>query len=147
MKFKVAKKVTHQQIKLEPGVEYAFRLESAIYLGKENTRKPDIRELKHGEPAAEKQTPPHLLHVVQLDTGEEGVIVCPSVLVSELEENYPESTEGAGDWDYVGRYFQITILGKKAGKRYHTVSITELLVDEDLDAEEVEEPKKKGVKK
>lgn len=56
-----------------------------------------------------KKEPAHLAQVTDLDTGEEKQMIGPSVLRSTLEEEYPNTA-------YVGKFFEIENLGKKAGR-------------------------------
>lgn len=56
-----------------------------------------------------KKEPAHLAQVTDLDTGEEKQMIGPSVLRSTLEEEYPDAK-------YVGKFFEIENLGKKAGR-------------------------------
>lgn len=126
MAFKVAKRVTHAQIKLRPGTDYAFRIDSALYRGKEE--KPQVKT--DGEPLAPRQ-PPWLVQVTMIDSGEEGVIVMPTIAVTELNDNYPEES-------YVGKFFNLRVLGKKQGRggnNYNEIELLELEPDEDVPVE------------
>lgn len=65
---------------------------------------------------------PTLLDVQDLDTTVPSLVVCPTVLVNELTEKYPDDS-------YVGRHFAVENMGKKkgkGGKSYSKISIVEL---------------------
>ena len=58
-----------------------------------------------------------LVHAVDLETGEEGVLVVGTTLKSNLSEAYEKINS---------LKFEITKLAKKDGKRYHTYSVYEV---------------------
>lgn len=111
--FKVKRRVVEQLIKLKEETEYTFLLRGEIYKAKDVAR-----TRKESEP----KDPPYLCSVTDMTTGEEGVIIVPTVLRSELEDFYPDST-------YIGRVFQIC-KHKIEGKRYSTWDIAEMEPDE-----------------
>lgn len=69
----------------------------------------------------EKMEPATICQVTNLETGERQTLVCNAVLVSTLDEQYPDD-------DYIGRGFRIVKHAKAKGKRYHTFSIDEIKV-------------------
>lgn len=62
--------------------------------------------------------------VVNLEDGKRYQLVLGSVLIANLQENYP--TEN----DVFGKSFEITKHNKKTGKDYHTYTIYEIEADE-----------------
>jgi hypothetical protein len=108
--FTKVRSITRPQIKIVDEVEYYFRFDSAMYLGKEIV-------------ATEGRKPmeaPTLINVVQLDTGEEGVVILHKIVSDTLKEKYPND-------GYVGKCFAITI-HKLQTKRYKAASITEIAI-------------------
>jgi len=65
------------------------------------------------------QTPATVMRVVNLESGEMAQVVCPSVLVSNLNTHYPAES-------YVGKSFEIIAHAAKDGKRYRTVDVYEI---------------------
>jgi hypothetical protein len=105
---RVVNRVTRQQIKIKPGKKYTLLFEDAMYIGK---------PIKGDE----KKEPPHLANVKDMDTGEIGLIICPHVLRSELNNSYPDA-------GYVGKYFEIT-QHKVEGKNYTVFDIAEVVFE------------------
>ena len=68
-------------------------------------------------------TPAHLM-TLESDSGNQIKIVVNAVLRKELEEAYPAPEDGELP-AYVGGWFQITKMRKKAGKTYNTFEIIE----------------------
>lgn len=95
-RFKVLKTVSLPLKSLAEGDLAHVKMETAIRLGEKLKGK-----------ANEKKEPAHLANVIDLDTGEEMLMIIPAVLKSSLEDNYKDES-------YVGKAFQITHLGKKA---------------------------------
>lgn len=124
IRFKVKQRITFPQLKLEPGVAYPVLIKAPIFEGKP-VRASSLKE-NTDKPADDNkaENPPHLARITSLTDGKDYEIVCPAVLVAELEDNFP-------DHSYVDRAFQITLLGKKAGKRYHTIDLVELEIEAD----------------
>lgn len=115
IKFKTLRRVTLPIIKLVPDVPRYLEVTDAIFQGKEIAGQTADKDGK-------KRAPAMLVNVVDLETGEAGQIVMNKVLMSTLQEEYPEDT-------YVGRQFQIVKLAKKEGKDYHPFSVTEIEID------------------
>lgn len=111
---KVKQKLTFAQLKLVENVPCYIKITKAIYEGK---------ELKTTGEA--KQKPANLMHVTDLSTGEEDmIIVVPSVLQSTLEESYEKET-------YVGKGFAVVMGEIKEGsgsRKYRTFKIDEIEV-------------------
>lgn len=77
-----------------------------------------------GKKIDDKKEPATLCHAVDMETGEEGVIICPMVLQKELNENYPGES-------YVGKGFEISKT-RDPEKKYNHVSISEVAVPDDF---------------
>ncbi len=123
IKFKKIKAVTLRQLKLKMNVEYYIKFTGAMTLGKEIPEKATV-DSKTGEvvPAA-KREPAHIAFIVNLETGEPMMMVCPTVLRKELEEAY------AGE-GYVGKCFGF-VQTKVEGKKYNLVEIWEVAEPDD----------------
>lgn len=102
--------VTLPLFKMMNNREYIFRFVGPMFIGKEV-------QAKEGK----KMEPPHLAHVTDLNTGEDGQIILGAVLVKELQENYPGDT-------YVGKSFEIVKHAPDGPKRYSLWTITEVAV-------------------
>jgi len=79
---------------------------------------------KNASSEDKKKEPPTLLPVTNLETGEIQVIICGSVLVDLLNDEYPGDT-------YVNKGFAILIKEKKdgkGGKTYNTYDVREIAV-------------------
>ncbi len=85
-----------------------------IHAGKVNPNKKD----KDGK----VQEPMQLAPITNLDNGEQSMLICASVVQSNMAEKYP------GDL-YVGKAFEITCTGKVPGKRYKGYTIYELTAE------------------
>lgn len=107
--FKRARRLTLPNFKLIENTPLRVRFESVMVVGKRID----------GDEADRK--PATIANVTNLDTGELGQIVCPRLLVSELNETFPQDT-------YVGKSFEIVKGEKKKGKNntYNTMDIFEL---------------------
>lgn len=107
MKFTVKKQVVLPQLKLVVGNEYFFKPTSEMYIGKK---------------IEDDKDPATLMNGVNLETGEECLIVVPTVLASVLREAYEER-----DDSYVGKCFRFELV-KVNGKKYHQVKVEEIEV-------------------
>lgn len=68
----------------------------------------------------QEMEPPTIIIGEDLDNGREPIqVIAGAVLVSEIEQAYPEQT-------YLGKAFELTRHPKKAGKKYHTFSVVEV---------------------
>lgn len=116
--FKIVKNVTLPLLKMKAGLDpYFLRFESAMALGRA------IKDAGKDSAGKTKQMePPFLAHVVELSTGEEMQIICPAVMRSTLDEEYPDNA-------YVGKSFQVTISSIE-GKKYNMVTLAEIEMDD-----------------
>lgn len=103
-KFKVLRQVTLPTFKLKKGREYFLKFETAMELGKE------IKNSTMGRAT--------VMRAVDLETGELGIVLCPTILRNELAEQYP------GD-AYIGRCFSV-VLYKVPEKRWTGVTLSEV---------------------
>lgn len=117
------KTVTRTLIKLQNNRPYYFKIEGAMFVGK---------ELKAKEGDTKKKDPATLLNVINLEDGSEGQIIVGTVLKSTLNEEYPKD-------GYVGRCFEIE-KKRDAQHDYNTYNIAEI---EDPAAEEEKGSSKK----
>lgn len=107
--FKEKKRVTLPVIKFEPGKPVFVKILGEMHLGKKTKGRGDKAQM---EPAT-------LAEVVDLNTGENGLIICATVLKSVLDENYPNNA-------YVGKGFKITKMEKREGRSYNEYDLVEL---------------------
>lgn len=122
--FKVKKNVTLPVHKLKPGEERYFLFTSPMHIGK------DTGQVMNGK----KMEPATIADVIDLQTGELGVLICATVMHKEISEQYP------GD-SYIGKAFAITMT-KVPEKKYNLYSILEIEKDEaqqEADPEQGEE--------
>jgi len=103
----IKKALTKTLFKLENNTAYYLRVDGAIFTGK----KIDSGKTKDMEPA-------ELMHVTNLETGEEGQIIVPAVLGKILREECPNDS-------YVGKGFEI-VKFRDTGARYSTFNVAEL---------------------
>lgn len=107
-KFKRVCALTLPVLKLEKGKTRYLAFLGAMHTGKAIGDKPAAT----------------LLHSLDMETGEEGTVIVPAVMQSELNDGYP------GD-AYVGRGFEVTIT-RVPEKRYNLVSIAEVTIPDDV---------------
>lgn len=110
--FKVKKNVTLPVIKLKPGEEAYLQFTGPMHVGK------DTGQVMNGR----KMDPATIAEVMDLSTGELGVLICATVLQKELNDGYPDDS-------YIGKAFAITVT-KVPEKKYNLYSIIEIEVDE-----------------
>lgn len=110
---KIIKHVTMPTLKLVPGTPAYVKITDPIFDGKPSKK-------KEGE--TEEKKPPKILNVINLETGEAMQLVCGTVVVSEILDNYKEDA-------YVGKCFMIE-KGNKVdaggGRGYFTYKISEI---------------------
>lgn len=111
--FKRKKLLTRPVLKMVENVPVYVKFEGPIYVGKE--LKSD-RAQKEGD---KKREPAHLADVIDLASGEQAQIIAAAVVVSVLDENYP-------DKGYVGKCFSITKKGRAPGKQYFGYNVEEI---------------------
>lgn len=109
---KVIKRLTIPLLKMVKGETIAVKLTGAIYVGKPQ------KDAKEGDKPAD------LCNVINLDTGDEMQIIVPSVLKSNLEEQYPKQS-------YIDKCFEITKGESReskagGGRRYSEFTILEV---------------------
>lgn len=112
--FKKIRQITLGVLKLSAQPRYIYIM-SQMYIGEKI--------------ANSKMAPATLMHAIDMETGEEGLILCASVLQKELLSNYGAS-------DYVRRAFEIT--QHKAAKGYNLVQIAEVGVPDDFEPPKTE---------
>ena len=114
MKFKIKRRITVPLFKLVSNVENYFKITSPITLAK------PLTGAAAAAAAAKKKIkePPYLCEVVDLETGDVGQIILPTVLRSELEENYPDNS-------YVDKCFCIVKFPIQ-DRDYYGFTITEI---------------------
>lgn len=115
MQFKKLKSITLPLFKFENEKPLYVRFEGKIF-------EADPIKSHDGKTPATNKKPPHLAHVVNLETGEEGQIILGTVLLENLNKHY---SEGA----YVGRSFEIVKHPQEGGRAYCLYSLTEIEVD------------------
>jgi hypothetical protein len=106
-KFKKTKVVALPLFKLVPDEEVYFLVDDAMYVGKS---------------IDDKKEPAILMHVTDLETGEQGQIIIGKVLKDLISENYEDDS-------YVGKKFALT-LRKRADKKYNTYDFAEIETEE-----------------
>ncbi len=116
---KVVKQVTVPLHKLKVGDVIYVKVMKAIELAK---------EMRNKKPGDEDKKPPHLMQIIDLQTGALENIIIGMTLVDEFNDSYPGES-------YVGRGFKIAVLEQKqttggGGKRYNTYAITEIEIPE-----------------
>ena len=113
-KFKRVKTVTVPLHKLRAGDTLFCKPLKPIYKSK---------PLKNDKDSDNKE-PPHMLDIVNLETGELEMVIVGASLLGIFEDEYPNSS-------YVGKGFEIVVGDQKAskgggGKRYNTYSVFEI---------------------
>lgn len=106
---KVLKQVTLPVLKLKKNVERFF-----MFTG----------PMKTGKKIDDQMGPAEVLPATDLETGEIGLIIVPTVMQKELMENYPEHA-------YVGKCFAI-LLTNVPGKRYNLVTMAEIAPPDEI---------------
>lgn len=81
------------------------------------------KPLKNDKDSDDKEAP-HMLDIVNLQTGELEQVICGASLIGIFEDEYPNNA-------YVGKGFKITVGDQKAskgggGKRYNTYTVFEI---------------------
>lgn len=108
-KFKKIRSLTLPLLKIEKNTERFFYFHGPMYLG---------------DKVDPKKDPATLAHVVDLETGEEGLIICPSVMQSELRRHY-------GNDGYMHKCFGVRI-HRIPEKNYNIVTLDEVGEPDDL---------------
>ena len=123
--FKKIRSVTLPVLKLVPKEERFILFIGPMHLGK-TTGALKADDGDGSTPKKAKMEPATVAHCLDMSTGEEGVVICPAVMVNELNVNYPGET-------YVGRGFGVS-LTKVPEKRYNIVTLSEVGVPDDIAA-------------
>jgi hypothetical protein len=111
MAFKRVKNLTLDILKFVELEPRHVKITGAIHLGKEQ-KKGKGNEDKAREPA-------HLASCINLDDGSECQIIVAAVVLSVLNDEYPNET-------YVGKCFAITKKNRVPGKQYFPYSVEEI---------------------
>lgn len=135
MGFKVTKHVTLPLLKMAIATLYYLRLDSAMEVGR--TMPPRmVKNPETGKMEEKQEEPATVAQVTVLDdcedkdgtqfvAGQVAQILCPTVLVKELNDLYPDA-------GYKGKSFSVRTDNLK-GKRYHAVQIAEVEYTEDVE--------------
>jgi hypothetical protein len=107
IKFKTKKHVTLPLLKFQNNDPLYVQFTDAIFTGKV---------------VDDKKEPPKMANVINLETGEEAQIILGAVLVSNLEDTYPNET-------YVGKQFMIEKSAPEGARKYSLFNITEIEVE------------------
>lgn len=103
--------VTLPVLKLEKGVTRYLALLTPMY---------------QGERIDDQKGAATLIKAVDLETGEFGLIIAPTIMQNELSRHYRDD-------GYVGKAFEITIT-RQTGKDYNHVTLIEVGIPEDMEA-------------
>lgn len=112
-KFVRVRTITQSVLKLKPGQPRFFFLLAPMYVGKKIEATKDAATL---------------VHAVDMETGEEGLVIVTAIMKKELTENYP------GD-SYVRKGFEFCITraaDPAAGIKYNHVSLSEVAPPDDF---------------
>lgn len=120
--FKKLRSVTLPVLKLPKNDERYLYFVGPMHVGKTTSAKAGT----DAEGKAKPMEPATVAHCLDMATGEEGTVICPAVMVNELNANYPGET-------YVGRGFGVA-LTRVPEKRYNIVSLSEVEVPDNIAA-------------
>lgn len=112
VQFEKVRAVTLPLFKIVPNAIIYVRSDSPMFIGKE------LKESKGN--AEKKKEPATLMKVTNLMTGEQGQIICGTVLRDIFNDEYPTDS-------YVGKCFSIE-MHKVPGKDYNGYSVSEVRV-------------------
>ena len=113
-KFAKVKTVTVPVLKLMPGQPAYIKVQSAMETSKQ------IEGKKVGEKAMEPAT---IMHCIDLQTGEETLVIVGKMLQSVINEGYPDNS-------YVGKSFEVINHGKRGDKKYNAYSLVEIEIED-----------------
>ena len=114
-KFKKVKSVTVPVLKLLSDQPVYIRVQSRMEVSK---------QIENKKAGVKPMDPATVLHVVDLSTGEEAILIVGKVLEGVFNETY-------ADGSYVGKDFEIVNHGKRGDKKYNTYSVAQIEVEED----------------
>lgn len=120
-KFTKLRQVTLPVLKLKPNTERYVYFIGPMHIGETIEAK-----AKDGAPAKPKKEPATIAHALDMETGEEGIVICAAMLKGELNKHYPGER-------YVGRGFSISQT-RIPDKDYNQVTICEVAVPDDVSA-------------
>lgn len=83
-------------------------------------------KIKGGTATQQAMEPPKMAQCVNLETGEESVMMFGSVLLGEIEKHYPDNA-------YVGKSFSIIKRNVPEGKQYYLWQVEEIEVVKEHD--------------
>ena len=115
-KFARIRTVTLPVLKLDPKAPRYLMFIGPMHVGE---------AIKAGE-GKKQMEPATVAHAIDMETGEEGQLICSAMIKSQLERTYPGET-------YVGRGFEL-VSTKVPDKRYNIVTIAEVAVPEEIEA-------------
>lgn len=110
--FKVKGAVTLPVLKLAASVQRFVYFDGPMHVGK------DTGQVMNGK----KMEPATVANVTDMETGEQGVLICATVMAGELRNAYPDDS-------YVGKGFALTLI-KVPEKKYNMYEILEIDLDE-----------------
>lgn len=116
-KFVKLRQVTLPVLKLKPGTERFVCFIGPMHVGEAI----EAKKKEDGKPAKEPAT---IAHALDMETGEEGILICSAMLKGELNKQYPVER-------YVGRGFGISHT-RVPDKDYNIVSIVEVAPPEEV---------------
>lgn len=128
------KLLTRPVFKLATGVSLYVFIEKAMYVGK------DLDAKKPVDPSKPKKEPATILEVINLASGELGVLLVPAVVKGVFHDEYKNDT-------YVGKCFGITKQTRAPGKQYDPYNVEEIEDPRPSKEEGAKEHEAKGGKK
>ena len=121
-KVKKVRSVSLPHFKMVKDVTRYFKITSPIVQTVETVSRRELSEEQQATRASlKKKAPPEVCQVVDLETGQEGMIITNSVLASTLDTEYPNA-------GYVGKCFSI-LKFEIQGKDYAGFTVTEIDVE------------------
>jgi hypothetical protein len=112
-KFARVRTITQAVLKLKPGTPRFFYFCAPMFQGKK---------------IDDKKEAATLIRSVDMETGEEGVLILSTIMKKELIENYPGDT-------YAGKGFEVCITkaaDPAAGVKYNHVSLAQVALQDDF---------------
>jgi hypothetical protein len=109
-KFQRTKAVTLPTFSHKKVENYYFKVLGKIHLGK-----PIVKLDADGKP--KEEPPAALMHVLNLETGEEGEYMVPKMVEAKFNEM---------DDDYLGKSYEIAFVQQREGRRYKEYAVYEI---------------------
>jgi hypothetical protein len=119
-KFQKLRQITLPVLKMSPGKMRYVAFIGPMHVGRE------LKGGKNVDPSKPKKEPAVVAHCLDMETGEEGTLICAAMLRSELDDNYPGGA-------YVGRGFEISHT-RTPDRDYNIVSVCEVSVPDNIAA-------------